>query len=216
MPVGRLTRVVFTTAATAALLAPCLSAQDTTSELFAGDSIRVDGELVGRVLSIEGQNLTMVSRGKPQCRAGLMHGDAPVCDPAPIRRETMALNDVSVERRMQKGHLTMRTVLGGVLGAAAFGAAGYFIGPSFGFGKIDGCVEVSASQLCSNPVDQDVLRADQKISDQRRGAFFFGLLGGSFTAIMARKLSVGWVRVAPSVPVAPTDPWSVSFTVPAR
>lgn len=216
MYVSRLARVVLTTAATAALLGPGLSAQDTTSELFAGDSIRVDGELVGRVLSIEGQNLTMVSRGKPQCRAGLMHGDAPVCDPAPLRRETLTLDDILVERRMQKGNLLMRTVLGGVLGFAAFGTAGYFIGPEFGFGKIDGCVEVTDSQLCSNPVNQDDLRADQKISDQRKGVLFFGLLGGSFAAIMARKLSVGWVRVAPSVPVAPTDPWSVSFTVPAR
>lgn len=183
-------------------------------QLFAGDSVRIDGSLVGRVLSIEGPRMTVVSRGVPRCRAGEMHGDAPLCDPAPLIRREMDLSAVNVERRMQKDHLTTRTMVGGLIGAAAFGVAGYYIGPAFGFGKVDGCVEVSETALCSNPVEREELARRQKIADQRKGVFFFGVIGGSFAAIMARKLSVGWVQIQPSIPAAATEPWGLSFEIP--
>lgn len=126
----------------------------------------------------------------------------------------MDLSAVNIERRMQKDHLTVRTLVGGLIGAAAFGVAGYYIGPEFGFGKVDGCVEVSETALCTNPIERDELARRQKIADQRKGVLFFGVIGGSFAAIMARKLSVGWVQIQPSIPVAPTEPWTLSFEIP--
>lgn len=184
-------------------------------QLFAGDSVRIDGSLVGTVLSIEGPRMTVVSRGAPRCRAGEMHGDAPLCDPAPIFRQEMDLSTVSVERRMQKGHMTARTFVGGLIGAAAFGAAGYFIGPEVGFGKVGCPLVVGTTPICSNPLEPSELARRQKVSDQRKGVVFFGLVGGTFTAIMARKLSVGWVHVEPALPRSPADPWGLSFSVPS-
>lgn len=183
-------------------------------QLFAGDSVRIDRSLVGRVLSIEGPRMTVVSRGVPRCRAGEMHGDAPLCDPAPLIRREMDLADVTIERRMQKDHLTARTLVGGLIGAAAFGVAGYYIGPEFGFGKVDGCLEVSDTVLCSNPIERSELARRQKTADQRKGVLFFGVIGGSFVAIMARKLSVGWIEIQPTIPVSSTEPWGLSFEIP--
>lgn len=187
------------------------------SSLFAGDSIRVDGNLVGRVLSIDGPDLVLVSRGVPRCRAGEMHGDAPICDPAPLIRREMDVNAVRIERRSQKSHLNIRTIVGGLLGAAAFGTAGYFIGPEFGFGKIDGCVDSSESSVqCSDAsrIPRDEFERLQLRSDQRRGVLFFGAIGGSLTAILTRKLSVGWVEISPGMPATPDEAWGVSVTVP--
>lgn len=187
--------------------------------LFAGDSIRVDGEIVGTVLSITGATMTVVSREAPRCRAGEMHGDAPICDPAPLVRHTMDLQNVMVERRSQKSHLMLRTLGGGVLGAAAFGAAGYFIGPGVGFGQVDGCLELSSNIVCKNGEARYETQAEidrlQRASDQRRGVFFFGVIGGTATAILVNKLSKGWVRIEPIVSAGDEDPWGVSITVPS-
>lgn len=196
-----------------------VAAQDVgiPNELFAGDSVRIDGDLIGRVLSIEGPNMVVVSRGVPRCRAGEMHGDAPICDPAPLIRREMDVNSVLIERRSQKSHLNLRTIGGGLLGAAAFGTVGYFLGPEIGFGKIDGCVDTSDSSIqCSpeNRVPRDEFEARQLSADQRRGVLFFGAIGGSLTAILARKLSVGWVRVQPAIPATPDEAWGVSISVP--
>lgn len=208
-------RVLTLLLASVACLASDALAQDPTG-IFAGDSIRVDGEIVGRVLSIQGSDLTLVSRAAPRCRAGEGYGDAPICDPAPIQRRRMSLDDITVERRMEKGSLTTRTIVGGVLGAAAFGTVGYFLGPTIGFGKVDGCIQSEATVFCTNPRLPEDIAAEQEMRDHRRGAFFFGVIGGSFTAIMVRKFSVGWVQVYPAVPVTPDEPWGVSFAVPAR
>ena len=183
-------------------------------QLFAGDSVRIDGSLVGRVLSIEGPRMTVVSRGVPRCRAGEMHGDAPLCDPAPLIRREMDLSAVNVERRMQKDHLTARTLVGGLIGAAAFGVAGYYIGPEFGFGKV-GCPAVAnETPRCANPIEPTELARQQKVADQKKGFVFFGVIGGTFAAIMARKLSVGWVEIQPSIPAASTEPGGLSFEIP--
>ncbi|MDE0897595.1 MAG: hypothetical protein OSA81_01130 [Longimicrobiales bacterium] len=201
-------------------MAPLAFAQEAAVpiELFAGDSVRINREMVGRILRIDGPNMVVVSRGIPKCRAGQMHGDAPICDPAPLIRDEMLLNEVTVEKRTQKSHINMRTVLGGVVGVVAFGAAGYYIGPAFGFGKVEGCVLNDASSLvqCSleDTVPADEYRARQLKADQRRGVLFFGAIGGSAVAILARKLSVGWVEVVPQIPVSSMDPWGVSITIP--
>ena len=99
-------------------MAPLAFAQEASAkiELFAGDSVRINREMVGRILRIDGPNMVVVSRGIPRCRAGQMHGDAPICDPAPLIRDEMQLNEVIVEKRTQKSHINMRTVLGGVVG----------------------------------------------------------------------------------------------------
>ncbi|MCH1572242.1 MAG: hypothetical protein L7S64_12925 [Longimicrobiales bacterium] len=184
--------------------------------LFAGDSVRVNGSVVGRVLSVEGNYFTLISRGKPLCRAGQMHGDAPICDPAPMQRQTLALDEVSLERRATKSNQGLWTFGGAALGTAVFGALGYAIGPSVGFGKVDSCTAEGTDTYCLNPVSREQLDAEQTMRDQRRGAFFFGLVGGTFTAIMARKFTVGWVRIDPTVPARAADGWGMSFTVPSN
>lgn len=186
--------------------------------LFAGDSIRVDGEIVGRILSIEGPTMVVISRETPRCRAGEAHGEAPVCDPAPLVRHTLAVDDVVVEQRMEKPHLMLRTIGGGVLGAAAFGVGGYFLGPVVGFGTVEGCLEGASNTECATGEPRytpEKLESVQRTSDQKWGAIFFGLIGGTATAVLVNKLSVGWVRVQPVMSVDPEDPWGMSVTIPA-
>jgi hypothetical protein len=145
-----------------------------------------------------------------------MHGDAPICDPAPLIRREMSVQAVVIERRTQKAHINLRTIIGGLVGAAAFGVAGYYVGPSIGFGKIQGCVSLPDSYIQCAPGEEipaDEFTKRQLQADQRRGVLFFGAIGGSFAAILARKLSVGWVHVQPTVPMAPVDPWGVSVTI---
>lgn len=194
-----------------------LAAQEEV-RLFAGDSIRVDGEIVGRILSIEGPTMVVISREAPRCRAGQAHGEAPICDPAPLVRHTLAVEEVVIERRMEKPNLMLRTLGGGVLGAAAFGAAGYFLGPSVGFGRVAGCVENSSAAQCATGEPRytaEKLESLQRSSDQKWGAVFFGLIGGTATAVLVNKLSVGWVRIQPVMSVDPADPWGLSVALPA-
>lgn len=202
----------------ALLLAPASAAvAQQAARLSAGDSIRVDGEIVGRVLSIDDRVVNVVSREAPRCRAGLMHGDPAICDPSPIVRHTVSLDEVTVERRMRKSHFTLRMLAGAGLGAAAFGAIGWVIGPELGFGSVDGCVSTSLNNRCrpgEEAYTQEEYTALQKSADQRMGALFFGLLGGTATAIVVRKLSFGWVRVEPIVTAGPSEPWGLGFTVP--
>ena len=182
--------------------------------LLAGDSVRVNGAIGGRVLSVEGNTFTLLSRGKPVCRAGEMHGEAPICDPAPIQRRTLLFEEVSLERRMEKGNPAMWTLGGGVIGGGVFAALGYFIGPVVGFGKVPGCTAQESNTYCVNPISKSELDAQQKVRDQRRGAFFFGVVGGTFAAVMARKLSVGWVEFTPTAPLRSNEGWGMSVTVP--
>ena len=201
-----------------ALLAGAPLAAQEEVRLFAGDSVRVDGRIVGRILSVDGSNLVVISREAPRCRAGQAHGEAPVCDPAPLVRHTLDLNEVVIEERREAPHLMLRTIGGGILGAAAFGTAGYFFGPSIGFGRVDGCLVTDSNIDCATGETRytaDELAARQKRSDQRKGAFFFGVIGGSATAVLVNKLSVGWVRVQPVVSVDSASPWGLNVSVPA-
>jgi len=194
------------------------SAAQSEGRLCAGDSVRVDGTLVGSVLAIDGPRLIVVSRGKPRCRAGEGHGDAPICDPAPLlRREVNLGDDVLIERRAPKGNVNLRTLLGAVIGTAAFGTVGYFLGPAVGFGSVPGCPTDTGvpSTNCSGPLyAREELESLQRSQDQRRGAFFFGLIGGTATAIFTRKLSVGWIRFEPTIPADSDDPWGLALSVP--
>jgi hypothetical protein len=90
------------------------------------------------------------------------------------------------------------------------------IGPSIGFGKVDGCLIASATTGClaQDVVPADVLEARQRRSDQTKGALFFGVIGGTATAIFARKLSSGWVTLEPAVPMHPDDTWGLRVEIP--
>ncbi|MEM7416680.1 MAG: hypothetical protein AAF389_14340 [Gemmatimonadota bacterium] len=211
-----------------------IAAQQDTDQLFSGDSVRVfvnaevDGitlteEFIGRIVSLDGSTANLVRRGQPTCRASLDHGAPPICDPAPLIRRTFDLSDATVQRRQQKGNLPLRMVIAGVAGGAAVGAIGYAVGPSLGFGKVGGCREPTGTRLCSafaglGPEELRAAQAEQErqqtISDQRRGAFFFGLVGASAGIILIRKLSVGWVDVNPVFPTAPADGWGINARVP--
>jgi hypothetical protein len=193
-----------------------LQAQDVTRDLFAGDSVRVDGVLIGRVIRVEGPIATVTSREKPRCRAGEGHGDAPICDPAPMIRRDIDLRQSTVERRLQKRDPNTWTAIGAVVGGAAFAGLGYAIGPSIGFGKVAGCSEISVTSGCSaeDYVPPDELEQQQKKSDQRRGAAFFGVIGGSAAAIFARKMSTGWVRFEPSFPTTSEEGWGLTVVLP--
>jgi hypothetical protein len=186
--------------------------------LHAGDSIRVDGDIVGRILSIDGPTMVLISREAPRCRAGQGHGEAPICDPAPLVRHTLAVDEVVIERRMEKPNLMLRTVGGGVLGAAAFGTVGYFLGPSVGFGTVEGCLENSSTISCGTGEPRysaEELESLQLASDRKWGTIFFGLIGGTATAVLVNKLSVGWVRIQPVMAVDPENPWGLGVSVPA-
>lgn len=194
-----------------------VSAQAESVQLFAGDSIRIDGTTIASVLAIDGNRLVAISRAKPRCRAGERHGEAPICDPAPLIRQDVDLREATIEKRAPKGNVNRRTMVGGVLGGATFAAVGYLVGPYIGFGKVPGweCVEVTNPIGCPDgPVPRDEYETIQKAQDQKRGAFFFGVIGGSAAAIFARKMSVGWVRIEPVVPVSPAEPWGVNFSLP--
>ena len=188
--------------------------------LFAGDSVRVDGEIVGRILSIEGSNMVVISREAPRCRAGQAHGEAPVCDPAPLVRHTMDVGDVVIEQRVEKPNLMLRTIGGGLLGAAAFGTAGWFFGPSIGFGRVEGCIQGASNITCATGEPRytaEKLESLQKESDQQKGALFFGVIGGTATAVLVNKLSQGWVRVQPVMSVDPAaESWGLSVSIPSR
>lgn len=214
---GALVPAVLFSASLILLVRGPLAAQEEV-RLFAGDSIRVDGEIVGRILSIEGPTMTVISREAPRCRAGQGHGEAPVCDPAPLVRHTLAMDEVVIERRMEKPNLMLRTIGGGVLGAAAFGAVGYFLGPSVGFGTVEGCLENASTISCATGeprYSEEKLESLQRASDQKWGTIFFGLIGGTATAVLVNKLSVGWVRIQPVMSVDPDNPWGLSASMPA-
>ena len=207
-----------TLAAIASLVATTPVSGQEAVRLSAGDSIRVDRQIVGRILSIEGPTMTVVSREAPRCRAGEMHGDRPICDPAPLVRHTMDLDNVVIERRAENSHLMLRTVGGGLLGAGAFGAAGYFLGPSVGFGTVDGCLINASNVSCrtgEERLTQEEIDRRQKASDQKWGAIFFGVIGGTATGILVNKLSKGWVRIEPILAAGDDDPWGLSVTLPA-
>lgn len=203
-------------ALTSGLLAQNGDQVSMNAEVFAGDSIRVNGDVVGRVLSVDGNTFTLMSRGKPVCRAGEMHGDAPICDPAPMRRQTHSFDNVTIERRMTKGNPTMWLLGGAVVGGAAFAGLGYALGPSVGFGKVDLCTNLETNTYCANPVSQEEVDSAQKQRDQRRGALFLGVVGGTFTAIMAKKLSTGWVQIHPMAPVRAGEGWGMALSLPSN
>ncbi len=205
-----------------------------SDELFAGDSVRVElpgsdasdpaavERFVGSVLKVEGRQVTVIAREPPRCMAGLAHGEGPTCSLGPLIYHTVELGTVRIERRQVRSDRTTRMLLGGVAGGAALGAAGYALGPSLGFGSAGGCragpgLSCDSDRLPGETAAEaeERLAAEQKVSDQRRGALFFGVIGGTLGAMLGRRLSVGWVDIHPTVPAARDEPWGLSLHLPA-
>ena len=119
-----------------------------------------------------------------------------------------------MERQLVGQSYLKRTVVGFLIGAVAMGPIGYATGPSLGYGKIQACVEVSATQLCTVSLSQEEAEVLQRAQDQRRGAFFFSLMGGSVGAIVARRLANEWLVIQPPTSIGGDAPWSVALRVP--
>jgi hypothetical protein len=193
-----------------------LSAQSGPS-LVPGEVVRVDRDFVGTLMSIDEATLVIIGEGEPTCWPGIGHGEGPRCDPAPSVRRVVDWRGTTVERQLSgQGH-TLRTLAGFAIGAVAFAPVGYLTGPSLGYGKVDGCARGATGPVgyCGNPIDADVLARTQRTRDQRRGALFLGVLGGTMGAFVARRLANDWLEVRPPATLASDEPWTVGLRVPA-
>ena len=191
---------------------PGASAQiQTVDDLNAGDSIRVDGVLTGRVLSNVNGMLVLVGRAAPKCTTGVHIGEAPVCDPAPSERHELDPHVVSVER-WEPGRSSLFKMIGAVLVGGTGGALlGRAIGPALGLGKVDGCVNITGDLHCTNP--RDDFEEAQLASDLQRGTIFGGILGATISAVVAKKLINNWVAVAPPRGDGVDSGWTVSKSI---
>lgn len=210
---GTATRALRITAC--ALLAWVLPAfaQDGEEELTPGDVVRIDGETVGTLMSIDEAQLTIFAEGKQRCWPGIGHGEGPRCDPAPTVRQVVDWRTSTVERQLEERSHTRRTILGALLGAAVGGPIGYLSGPSLGYGRIDACV-ASETAFCGDAISREEADARQRSQDQRRGTLFLGVVGATAGAILARSLADQWVQVEPPASLVGSEAWSVLLRVP--
>ncbi len=119
-----------------------------------------------------------------------------------------------MERQLVGQSHAKRTAVGFLIGAALMAPIGYATGPSLGYGTISACVEVSDSRLCAEPILREEKEALQRARDQKRGAFFFSLIGGSLGAIIARRMADDWLVVQPPASFDGDGLWSMEFKVP--
>lgn len=188
-------------------------AQD-AGALTLGEVVRIDHDFVGTLMSIEdGGHLRVMGAGKPTCRASLRHAEAPICDPAPTVWREVEWSDATVERQLVEIAYTRRMIVGFILGAAVAGPIGYATGPSLGYGEVSACV-TDPNEPCNDPVSREELDQLQRSQDQKRGAGFFGVVGGTIGAIIARRTANEWVEVQPPRPGVPSDGWTVGVRVP--
>lgn len=194
--------------------APLLGQSD--DALNPGDVVRVDHEFVGTLMSIDaGRTLTLLGEGKPTCWPGIGHGEGPRCDPAPVVRRVVEWHGATIERQLVEIPYLRRTIVGGLLGAIALAPVGYLTGPTLGYGKLQGCVEVTLTQVCDNPISREDFDTRQRARDQRRGTAAFAVLGASIGAIVARKTIDEWVVIEPPG-LADEGAWSLSLRVPLQ
>lgn len=182
--------------------------------LTPGDVVRIDYDFVGTLMSVEQSTLTIIGEGKPICWPGLRHGEAPRCDPAPSIRRVVDWRRATVERQLVEQSYLKRTAVGFLIGAAVMAPIGFVTGPTLGYGKISACVEVSETRLCTVSIPQEEADVIQRAQDQRRGAFFFSMVGGSVGAIVARRLANEWLVVQPPTSIGADAPWSLALRVP--
>jgi hypothetical protein len=185
------------------------------SALTPGDVVRVDHEFVGTLMSISPDaTLTVLGEGKPICWPGIGHGDAPRCDPAPSVRRIVDWRGVTVERQLVEQSHTRRTVVGFLIGAAVAVPFGYLTGPGLGYGEIDGCYENTSANACDNPIPRTEFEARQRAQDRKRGAIFFGAVGATVGAMVARRTANEWIEVRPPVAGGGESAWSLGLRLP--
>lgn len=190
-------------------------AEEAPSALTPGDVVRIDGEFVGTVMEInDGDVFAVLGEGEPRCRASEYHGERPICDPAPVVRRVIDWNESRVELELPDTPFMRRTLIGGVIGAAVMAPVGYYTGPLLGYGKIDACVEVSDSRLCSDPIPREDFDRMQKSQDQRRGMFAGILVGATVGAILAKSSVDQWIDVYPPGTSPVGEAWSVEARLP--
>lgn len=181
-------------------LAPAPSIAQDTDRLEVGETVRVNGSFVGRVVAVDGTDVTVFGQGPPNCTAGVYHGDGAICTPAPTERQTVDIRVARVERPATKAGRTKRILVGAVLGGAAGAAGGYALGPVLGMGGLSTCVGSGRFRKCGH----EYTPADvQHASDQRRGALFLGVVGATVGGLIANELIADWARVEPLVSPAP-------------
>lgn len=193
--------------------------------LTPGDVVRIDNDFVGTLMSIDESTLTIIGEGKPTCWPGIRHGEAPRCDPAPSVRRVIDWRGTTVERQLVERSYTKNVVLGFLIGAVAAGPIGYATGPSLGYGEISVCLEDGAPfhgqstpipgwRCPTDPIPREEADQLQRAQDQKRGAFFFSLIGGSVGAIVARRLANDWLVILPPASVRGDESWSMELRLP--
>ena len=141
-------------------------------QLVAGDLVRVDSQIVGTVLSGRDGQLVLV-RGRQDIR---------IPRPDTIR---VLMDNVSIERWGGGGPHTKE---GALIGAFAFGALGYVMGPKLGWGSAQRCTGLNFFGCTSYTAEEDA---------QRNGVFIFGLAGAGLGALIGRALPERWRQVNP-------------------
>jgi hypothetical protein len=188
-------------AALAVLVALAGSAEGQTAPedgLTPGDVVRVDGDFIGTLMSIEDEStLTVIGEGERRCYPGQAHGEGPRCDPAPSIRRVVDWHGTTVERQLVEVRHTRRTILGAFIGGAALAPIGYLTGPSLGYGKVDACTSAATGGFCPDPITDEELDARQRSRDQLRGALLFGIVGATMGALLARTTADEWIEVHP-------------------
>jgi len=182
------------------------------TDLEVGETVRVDGAFVGRVVAVEDTDLTVFGQGPPTCTAGIYHGESAICTSAPMERQTVDMSVVTVERAVTGAGRTRGLLVGAVVGGVAGAGAGYAIGPVLGFGRLSTCVDRNGLETCSyvnTPPDV------QRSSDQWRGTVFLGFVGATIGALLANALVDDWITVRPPGRAAGDDAgWSFELAVP--
>jgi len=119
-----------------------------------------------------------------------------------------------LERQLVELSYTKRTLVGFLIGAVALAPVGYATGPSLGYGKVDGCIDIALTPACTDPLPPEEFERRQRAQDQKRGAFAGALLGGSVGAIVARKTANEWIEVRPPGLSANEGGWTVGVRLP--
>ena len=184
------------------------------SELTPGDVVRVDRDFVGTLMSIEDEStLTVLGEGERRCYPGQAHGEGPRCDPAPSIRRVVDWNGAIIERQLADVGHTRRTLLGALVGGGVLAPIGYLSGPSLGYGRVEGCTASTRGGFCANPITAEELESRQRSRDQLRGALFFGVVGATMGALVARTTADEWVEVRPPAS-AREGGWSLALRLP--
>jgi len=192
-------------------LAATSARAQSTDGLEVGETVRINGDFVGRVVAVDVPDLTVFGQGEPTCTAGIYHGEAAICSPAPMEQQTVDMTAVTVERAVTDAGRTRALLIGAVIGGVVGAGAGYAIGPVLGFGRLSTCVETNGLETCSSANTPPEV---QRASDQWRGTAFLGFVGATVGGLLANALSDEWVTVR-AAPGSGDDPaWGVALSLP--